>query len=112
MSAEVQLSSLVPLLNVDQSEQVVTEIVQCVETQILGQKMLNCIESQIVGHELGPVVAFSDLLELGADCTVLGDDYINEHGKTIYKENKAGLGLKTSASGGWHMQAVTPVSAC
>ena len=79
MCSEVQLCSLVPLLNVEPSEEVGQKIMECVE----NHKMLDCIESQIVGHELGPVVAFSDLLELGADCTVLGDDYLNEHGKKM-----------------------------
>ena len=85
MCSKVQLDSLVPLLNVEPSEEVGQTNMECVENHKMfeNHKMLDCIESQIVGHELGPVVAFSDLLELGADCTVLGDDYLNEHGKKI-----------------------------
>jgi hypothetical protein len=51
----------------------------------VGTKMMECTGPQLGGHDgLGPVVAFSDLLELGADCTVLGDDdYINERGSCV-----------------------------
>ena len=84
MSTELKLSSFAKLLNEEPSE----GALEYVEAENSGLKMLDCIESQIVGHELGPVVAFSDLLELGADCTVLGDDYINEHGEMICQLKK------------------------
>ena len=69
MTSGVQLTSLVPIIHSE------------VDLDVTA-KMMECNETQLEGHDgLGPVVAFADLLELGADCTVLGDDdYIHERG--------------------------------
>lgn len=74
MSAPVTLTSLL----VDSSH---------VSGLDLNPKSMEYTEPQIVGHELGPVVTFSDLLQLGADCTVLGNDYISDAGKNHTKKS-------------------------
>ena len=71
MASGVQLTSLIPMTHSEADDLDV------------GTKMMECNnEPQLEGHDgLGPVVAFADFLELGADCTVLvDDDYIHERG--------------------------------